>query len=363
MIGFKQYLNEAYDFFPKNAAEIELSLDWSDKARDETIALFDYLQEKYPNIDAPINIDKKKKTVNITRQLQDTVDLKAIKTALGLSIIKLKFGNGSSGNRGSNNRGNQFEFDWAAAMEKWWAGENVEGDIGDSVRDVVREYNLDDAKQLSIDIEGAENTRRPITFSGNEIYLKNTKGNGFDVGPTVTDITLRTETQTIYLSLKLGETVTFFNAGIRKILTADEIKRGEITNKNGLLLLKTFGIDPDKFCKVFNQEEIPRSELVDKRPNVDTRSINTLLQSGIGYGYHVIHKLRRGILSKKIDKNAMQTAAQLSDITVYYGGRGGSGRRIDVAFESPTYKFNINIRDKQGSGGYPSHIMCDFKNK
>lgn len=365
MKTFKSYLTEGYDFFPETAAEIEASLEeiWPEEAVVETIAVLDYLKERYPNIAAPININKKETKINITRQLQDDVDLAEIRSTLGLKKIRMKFGNGSSGNRGSNNRGNQFELDWAEAIEKWWAGETVEGDLGDSVRDVVREYNLNEAKQLSVDIEGGENTRRPITFSGNEIVLKNTKGKGFDVGPTVTDITLRTDTQTIYLSLKLGGTVTFFNVGIRKILTPDEIKSGEITNKQGLLLLKTFGIDPDRFCKVFNQEDIPRSEKIDRRPKVDKRSINTLLQSGIGHGYHVIHKLRGGILSKKMDQAAMQKAAQLSDIVVYYGGKGGSGRRIDVVFESPTYKFNINIRDTQGKDGYPTRMMCDFKNK
>ena len=365
MLTFMSFLSEAYSFFPETATEIETGLesDWSDESIAEVISVLDYLKEKYPDIDAPINIDKSKSKINVSRQLQDDVDLTNIKSQLGLSKITMKFGNGSSGNRGSNNRGNAFEGQWAATMEKWWAGEPIEGDIADSVRDVVREYDLDETKQLSINVVGGENTRRPLNISGNGVYLENPKGKGFDVGPSVTDITLKTDDQTIYLSLKLGGTTTFFNVGVRTILRPEEIKRGEITNKNGLLLLKTFGIDPDKFCKVFNQEEISRFEKIDKRPKFDRRSINNLLQSGIGHGYHVIHKLRGGVLSKKMDEAAMKKAAQLSDITVYYGGKGGTGRRIDVVFESPSYKFKINIRDTQGGDGYPTRMMCDFTNK
>jgi len=102
---------------------------------------------------------------------------------------------------------------------------------------------------------------------------------------------------------------------------------------------------------------------VDNRPKVNRRSITTLLQSGIGFGYHVIHKLRGRILSKKMDEDAMKKAARLSDITVYYGGMTGTGRRVDVVFESPSYQFKINIRDTQGGDGYPTRMMCDFKNK
>jgi len=365
MKSFKHfYLSEAYSFFPETAAEIESELtNWSEEAIAEVNDLLDYLKQKYPRVDAPINIDKSKSRVNVTRQLQDDIDLATVKSDLGLTKISLKFGNGSSGNRGANNRGNAFESSWAEVMEKWWAGEPIEGDIADSVRDVVREYNLDEAKQLSINVVGGENTRRPLNFSGSGLYLENPKGTGNDVGPSVTDITLQTEDQTIYLSLKLGSTTTFFNVGVRTILRPNEIKDGNIQNKNGLILLETFGIDPDKFCKVFNREDIPRSERVDRRPKVNRRSITTLLQSGIGFGYHVIHKLRGRIISKKMDESAMKKAAQLSDITVYYGGMTGTGRRIDVVFESPSYRFKINIRDTQGADGYPTRMMCDFTNK
>ena len=43
--------------------------------------------------------------------------------------IKIKYGNGSSGNRGANNRGNLFEPQFAEALLNWWAGEDVANDV------------------------------------------------------------------------------------------------------------------------------------------------------------------------------------------------------------------------------------------
>ena len=80
------------------------------------------------------------------------------------------------------------------------------------------------------------------------IELSNLKGNGTDIGESVTDITMTIDSGPIYLSLKLGTTTTFFNVGVRTILTPEEIKSYNIKNKDGLKLLELFGIDANKFC-------------------------------------------------------------------------------------------------------------------
>jgi len=70
------------------------------------------------------------------------------------------------------------------------------------------------------------------------------------------------------------------------------------------------------------------------------------------------------ILSKNMTQQAMKKAATIgSSITVYYGGKTGTGKRVDVEFESASYKFKINIRDTQGTDGYPTRMMCDFTHK
>ena len=86
-----------------------------------------------------------------------------------------------------------------------------------------------------------------------------------------------------------------------------------------------------------------------------------LLESGIGHNYHIIHKNKGKVLSKQMDKAMMKKAAQIKSLKLYYGGKTGTGRRINMEMSSSVYKFSLNIRDTQGRDGYPTRMMCDFK--
>ena len=59
----------------------------------------------------------------------------------------------------------------------------------------------------------------------------------------------------------------------------------------------------------------------------------------------------------------MKTAATPQKLTVYYGGKTGSGKRVDMEIETPKYILGLNIRDTQGKDGYPTRLMCNFKYK
>lgn len=347
----------AYTFFPKSTQEIDNELkDFPEENLKEIKRLFAILK---PKADTPINIDPAKKgNVNVTRQLQDDMTIAQIKSKAGLNKVKIKFGNGSSGNRGANNRGNLFEPQFADALLTWWAGEPIkDGNMAKAIEHLDQTYEMSESKKFKVDVVGGENTRRPLVFSP-KIQLTNPKGSGFDVGKSVTDITVTTDKGPIYLSLKLGGTTTFFNVGVKTVLTKKEIQANKITNPNGKKLLKLFGIDETEFCNVFNGAS---SGKVDKRPNFDKAAMSHLLQSGIGFNYHIIHKLSGKILSKEMTKQAMMTAAKVSAPVIYYGGKGGKGKRIDIEMQSPTYVFKLNLRDTQGGDGYPTRLMCDFK--
>ena len=73
--------------------------------------------------------------------------------------------------------------------------------------------------------------------------------------------------------------------------------------------------------------------------------------------------MRGDIESYKMDKIRMGKSAAVGAATIYYGGKGGSGKRINMEMESPYYKFTLNIRDTQGGDGYPTRMMCDFTKK
>jgi len=351
----------AYTFFPKDLPEIENTLskaNFSAEAISDAKNLLSLLKRRDKT---PINFDlKKPRDVNISRTIQDDMSIADIKSKAGVTTLKMKFGNGSSGNRGANNRGNLFEPQFAEAMLAWWAGKPVnDKNMLNAIEHLNKTYDISNYKDIKVDVVGGENTRRPLIFSP-RIQLTNPKGNGFDVGESVTDITLTLNPgrKKVYLSLKLGGTTTFFNVGVKTILTKSDIQNYSIRNQNGKKLLKMFGIDETKFCDVFNGKH---KGSVDNRPSYDRRALQTLLQSGIGFNYHIIHKLTGRILSKEMSAADMKRAAQVGAPKIYYGGKGGKGKRIDIEMASPTYIFKLNLRDTQGKDGYPSRLMCDFK--
>jgi len=359
-----QYLlTEAYSFFPTSVASIKGTLkDFPKDNMEDIINLFKFLKGKDKT---PINIDlKKPKYVNVSRTLNGVYDIETIKKGAKLKTIKIKWGNGSSGNRGANNRGNAFETTFANAIEKWYAeGEGAVDNkqILDAIKDLDKIYKIGKSKTFDAKVVGGENTRRPLDF-GSRIKITNTKAKGFDIGQSVTDITLLTDNNPpIFLSLKLGGTTTFFNVGLKTKLTKDEINSGMIKNKDGKKLLDLFGIDNKRFCTIFNDKVKTQSGVVNGRP--DASGLNYLLQSGIGFGYHVIHQMSGKVLSKQMDASAMKKAAKVGGVKIYYGGKGGKGKRIDMEMESDSYIFKLNIRDTQGTDGYPTRMMCDFKTK
>lgn len=362
-MNFKDFLQEAYDFFPKTNKDIETSLaSWSGEQIKDAKKLLDYFKKNYSSVELPINFDvNNKRTVNVSRYLKSSVDINKLKKDLNINSFNLKYGNGSLGNRGKNNKGSQFEQEYADSIWNWWSGIDIDPNHLESIEDIYKTYKLDDSKYLNVDIVASANTKRPIEY-GSKIIITNPTGSGYDIGQAVSDITLQTDTgKTIYLSLKSGSTTTFFNVGVKTVLTKPEIESGKIKNPNGLNLLKLFGIKPDLFCDVFNGNLTKKT--VDKNPRFDKSGLTELLKSGIGHGYHVIHKKGSKVESKKMDVAAMNRAANVGRITVYYGGLTGSGKRIDVVFDSPDYHFKVNIRDTQGGDGYPTRMMCDFVSK
>jgi len=356
----QSFLSEAYSFFPTSEEEISKTLaDWPHESVADVISLFNYLKGMD---ETPINIDlKKQKDINVSRTIKGTYDISDIKTNADLKTVRIKFGNGSKGNRGANNRGNAFETQFATALNDWFArgvDEVADSEILDAILDLDKTYKLSESKWLKVDVVGGENTKRPLDFSGN-IIITNTKGSGNDIGTSVTDITLTKDNgEKIYLSLKFETTTTFFNVGIRTKLRQSEIDKGEIKDSDGKKLLELFGIDNKRFCTIFNDKVKTNGGKVVTKPKAT--DIKALLESGIGYGYHVIHKMKGQVLSKKMDETAMKAAAKVGTCTVHYGGKSGKGKRIDMEMSSPYYKFKLNIRDTQGKDGYPTRMMCDF---
>jgi len=356
----------AYDFFPKTEAEIKKKLvSYQKPVLNDILTVFAYFKKSFPKVETPINIDKANpKNINVNRTLKG-VDLVKITKSLKLAQIKMKFGNGSAGNRGVNNRGAGFEKQFRADILNWWQGKTTGIDPRSlkAIEGLDTMYGISKAKKFDAIDEGAANTKRPLVFGDTGITLLNSKGKGLNVGKSISDITLKIDNKEVYLSLKSSSTVTFFNVGVRTILPPEDIKSGTLNNINGKKLLKLFGIDETRFCKVFNGKLARTDKLVEKNVSVNKMDIKNLLESGIGYGYHILHQFPKVVESKKMDQKTMQKAATPGQVDIYYGGQGGNAKRIDITFDSDEYSFKLNIRDTQGKDGYPTRLMCDFRHK
>ena len=357
----------AYTLFPTKTADI-LKIKPDPIRGGEIVELFGYLKRKYKTVKTPINIDPGKLSiVNVTRELQGTADLNVVKKEAKLDKIKIKFGAGSAGNRGVANRGNLFENTFARAIESYWSGQEVQDPMMlKAIENLSKTYNFKRLKNLNVKEEGALNTKRPLQFRPGP-YISSPTGS-LDIGPTVTDLTLHkgkninnyTRSEVVsYLSLKLGGTTTFFNIGVKKILTKSEIQTGMVKDRDGIKLLDMFGIDNKTFCQIFNGT-LKKGFSSNTFNKINKRYLETFLQSGLGYGFHVIHKLTSEIKSFKVDQSYMLQATKPSTCQVFYGGLGGQGKRVDIVIMTPKYKMKVNIRDTQGTDGYPTRIMGDF---
>ena len=326
-------------------------------------------------------------------KLEFDVGLKYINYIFTISIDWFKKipdfgGQGSLGGGKTLNKGTQFEqFFYADAVKV------LEGTTkGNRFIPTILEMNKTFEKKLGQALgmiegdpkfkgvleEGSANKSRPLAYSGGSLVVAAEGNVTEDMGSTLTDVTFQygKKLTPVYLSLKFGPTLTFFNSGVGGrngplLFTEREISQGTVTTDGGLTFLRMFGMADDdaaikKFCESFTN--YPRTKAITdhvfKPTTYNQSAIEKLLRSGIGYGYWMVHNTKGTTIDwYEIDKNYMEEAAKItSGVTVYYGRMNGAGKGINMTCESSHYNFTFNIRNKQG-GTYPTHIMCDYKKK
>jgi hypothetical protein len=265
------------------------------------------------------------------------------------------------------NKGNKFETVVANDLQFYIDG-GTEFTYQSLVDKMVKEFKLT-RTNFSIKEEGSRNQSRPLVFTPSGPILGtpiNSDGEAQTIAETLTDLTLIVNNKPIYISLKYGSTLTFFNPGVKKIFTEQEIKSGEITNPSGIALLETLGIDNKLFCRVFNEYGEGGSGTNFKeyhsQESPDQEKLYNLLHSGIGHGYYML----KGSDSGKadlfyVDENYVKKAATpTSGVTVQYGGVGGTAKRVDINFTTAVYKMKLNIRSKSKKVA-PTNLMGDYK--
>jgi len=361
-------VGEAFSVFPTTEDEI----------LNEKIKEIFRIIKKYPklSINDPIVLDPNSKNiVKISRSLQrDPKFIEYLNNKLDIKLdpisgakwngINISWGEGSRGGRGIKSKGLGFEGELISDLEllndEGISEENKDDfKYSDLIIEMSKELGL---KQGNFKVipEGSKNQSRPLKFEDGGPVVAFSAGSA---AATLTDITIDKGGTKYYLSAKFGNTLTFFNSGVTKFLPANEIKSGKITNSDGIALLDTFGIDNETFCKVFNEyPDADFSEINGASTKYSISKIKNLIKSGIGEGYYMVKAGGKTSQFENIDSKYTNTSSNISAPIIHYGGLGGNGKRVDITFESPTYKFKINIRNKQG-GLYPSHIMCDYIKK
>lgn len=378
----------AYDFIPKKADDIRKNPSFVRKMGDkitDVIAIYEALAKLDPE-KQPIALDPvgSNKNISIRRSLmgvaaqevltspaaQQLEFKKALKKIGVVTDLNFKWGDGSRGNKGTKNRGIGFEAEIVADFEKWKRGEKILKRVNETfIRELIKEYDLTKASEIVIVAEGAMNKPRPLNVSSGSFYVGNSKR--FDIGATVTDVTVEGKyksrpDKTVYLSLKRGDTVAYFNAGLAGIINESDTKAGKLSTqaKN---MLSHLGIDTQLFKDTFTPEKTPSKPIaVVKNAPVNKRMLQELLRSGVGYGFHMVHLFdKRGGFIKHFnvsDTYARQAATLTSPVTIYYGGSTSTySKTIRLTFSTQKYrKVDLLIRNKKNARMFPVDFVSNF---
>ena len=313
-----------------------------------------------------------------------------------LSINKIEksedFGGQPAGGK-KENRGLKFEKEIYERFRECIQGKKCEGQYADAAMYILEKCAKDvGSPVIDIDPEGDKNTPRPLHATYPFIMPAIPIGHG----KLLTDITLiHTNRAKSFLSLKYTSTLSFVNAGIKvRHLLSIQIQNGKIITPAGKALLKVLGIDNELFCNVFKdrrsgtwwrtkdnsgkdknvvllEEEKKNTNPKGSRPwvvniqnKIDKEPFEKLISTAIGANYYMVHGLPpKNVWFWNMTKALnLRAKRPIGPMWLYYGGKQGSGKRIDIEFSNSYFDFKLNIRNKQG-GLYPSHLMLDYTSK
>ena len=364
----------AFDILPSTETEARKAVRFmSQTSAIEALSLYRHLHQNYGHIvKNPLAFDSSKKNeCKIIRLLEGGFTIKQLTKELSLTKLKPDFGDGSRGAKGKNNQGSLFERDMEVALNKWIDTNTIESNKYKSfLEDIIKYYKLENCQKIVVIPEGKSNKKRPIKLVDEHWEVGTaSRTNGYDIGSTVTDITLDTECNNkkrkIYLSLKTSGTTNLSNVGLKTtVFTVDEVKAGEITKPDGKALIRTFGLNEQFLCATFNefQNGNRRYHQVDTNPKYNSGLVKELIMGSLGHGYHYVH-LQRGTKIKhlEIDKKFLERACTPSNVKISYGGETGGKKRVNISMETPVFNMVFNIRNTtdKGTAADPLRVYPD----
>ena len=365
----------AYNILPSTEQEARKAVSFmSETSAKEAFRLYRHLYKKYGHIiPNPLAFDSSKKNdCKIARMIQTEFTIKDIKKELKITTLRPDFGDGTRGNRGQNNQGTLFERNMEEALNDWIENPDdlSNNKYKDFIYDIVKHYNLEKCDEIKVVSEGRQNKKRPMKLVNDHWEIGTaSRTNGYDIGATVTDVTLHTKCKNvkrkIYLSLKTSGTTNLSNLGLKtNVFPVDEVKAGKIEKKDGLALMDTFGLNEEYLCSTFNEfQDGNRRYHKTETPNGYNRDlIKELIKGSLGYGYHYVH-LQKGTKIKhlEIDQNFLERASTPSNVKINYGGDTGGAKRVNIHMTTPVFNMVFNIRNTtdKGSKADPDRVYPD----
>ena len=365
----------AYNILPSTEEEARKAVGFmNETSAKEAFRLYRHLYKKYGHIiPNPLAFDSSKKNdCKIARMIQTEFTIKDIKKELKITTLRPDFGDGTRGNRGQNNQGTLFERNMEDALNDWIENKDdlSNNKYKDFIYDLVKHYKLDKCNEIKVVSEGRQNKKRPMKLVNDHWEIGTaSRTNGYDIGATVTDITLHTRCKNvkrkIYLSLKTSGTTNLSNLGLKtNVFPVDEVKAGKIEKKDGLALMDTFGLNEEYLCSTFNEfQDGNRRYHKTETPNGYNRDlIKELIKGSLGYGYHYVH-LQKGTKIKhlEIDQNFLERASTPSNVKINYGGDTGGAKRVNIHMTTPVFNMVFNIRNTtdKGSKADPDRVYPD----
>ena len=281
----------------------------------------------------------------------------------------IEFGGKPIGSK-KENKGNIFEREFTNRMKECINGEPCSGKYHKPAGWLIGQLEQDGKKPI-IDIKqlGGQNTPRPFEVDGKQPYVAPRKHQAH--GAVMTDIDVFYKSKpTSHLSAKSGPSLTFINSGTKSLFSDKDIKEHNIQTNKGKALLEMCGLDEDAFCNTFNnfgKSHQTAKNIKNSGPKkVNKGILEKFLKTAMGSDYWMIHSRDKGqdkINMYYMSPNMVESSFSriTSDVVVFYGGKQGNGKRIDVEFSNSNFSFKLNVRSKTGGQVFPTHIMLEYK--
>ena len=284
---------------------------------------------------------------------------------------------------GGNNKGNEYEDHLAESFAKF---QDHGGKYPNDVTEILKAICGANPGTCYIKSqqEGGKNKPRPMKYDSS-FYISAEGRKTEEIGPTVTDITVwiadpeGKKEEPIYLSVKFGDTLSFFNIGVKggrkdslSIFPTKSLIEGKLTDM-GKDFLDMFNINHGKFLETFQKYDKENKKT--KTPTIEDhresysikgqakRNLQNFIKSGVGKGYWMVHRDKSGLHVYNINDKFLKDASTLTsdNINIDYGGKEGYAKRVNIDFSTKEYDFSINLRSKSSSDNYPGYANGDYK--